>query len=186
LLASLGSVAQQMRHCANVADQFAQTLSQASFTGNSLHSLVPLDMVQVGNGHKRQGTEEDDIEGPTKKRRVSTKKLKDPDAPKRAASSYIFFQNDLRQELRKQHPGISSADIMTRVSKQWAEMTREQKAPYERLQAEAKQKWETEKRAYEERRGIVPTTKRAGHKVVATPVEEPVHRNGSPVGAVLV
>jgi hypothetical protein len=117
-----------MRHCANVADQFAQTLSQASFTGNSLHSLVPLDMVQVGNGHKRQGTEEDDIEGPTKKRRVSTKKLKDPDAPKRAASSYIFFQNDLRQELRKQHPGISSADIMTRVSKQWAEMTREQKA----------------------------------------------------------
>lgn len=178
LLASLGSVAQQMRHCANVADQFAQTLSQASFSGNSLPSL--LDAVQVGNGPKRQGTEEDDIEGPTKKRRVSNKKLKDPDAPKRAASSYIFFQNDLRQELRKQHPKISAAEIMTRVSKQWAEMTREQKAPYERLQAEAKQKWETEKRAYEERRGIVATTKRAGHNVVVTPVEEPVHRNGSP------
>lgn len=113
-----------MRHCANVADQFAQTLSQASFSGNSQPSLVAL---QVGNGRK-QGTEEDDIEGPTKKRRVSNKKLKDPDAPKRAASSYIFFQNDLRQELRKQHPEISAAEVMARVSKQWAEMTREQKA----------------------------------------------------------
>jgi len=169
-----------MRHCANVADQFAQTLSQASFSGNSLPSLVPPEAVQVGHGGKRRGTEEDDIEGPIKKRRVSNKKIKDPDAPKRAASSYIFFQNDLRQELRKQYPHISAAEVMARVSKQWAEMTREQKAPYERLQAEAKQKWETEKRAYDERRGIVATTKPAGHKAVATPVEEPVHRNGSP------
>ncbi|KAI9448514.1 hypothetical protein H4582DRAFT_1843028 [Lactarius indigo] len=177
LLASLGSVAQQMRHCANAADQFAQTLSQASFSGSSLPSL---EAVQAGNGNKRQGTDDDDIDGPTKKRRVSNKKIKDPDAPKRAASSYIFFQNDLRQELRKQHPDISAAEVMSRVSKQWAEMTREQKAPYERLQAEAKQKWEAEKRAYDERRGIVATTKPAIHKAVVAPVEEPVHRNSSP------
>ncbi|KAI9449483.1 hypothetical protein BJY52DRAFT_248049 [Lactarius psammicola] len=177
LLASLGSVAQQMRHCASVADQFAQTLSQASFGGSSLPSL---EAVHVGNGNKRQGTEDDDIDGPTKKRRVSNKKIKDPDAPKRAASSYLFFQNDLRQELRKQHPDISAAEVMTRVSKQWAEMTREQKAPYERLQAEAKLKWEAEKRAYDERRGIVATTKPIDHKMVAAPVEEPVHRNSSP------
>ncbi|KAH9991626.1 high mobility group box domain-containing protein, partial [Russula compacta] len=88
----------------------------------------------------------------TKKRRTVNKKAKDPNAPKRAASSYIFFQNDLRQELRKQHPAISPTELMSRVSKQWAEMTPEQKAPYERLQAEAKQRWEAEKRAYEERR----------------------------------
>jgi hypothetical protein len=116
-----------MRQCANVADQFAQTLSQASFGGNPLPSMVPPEAVQAGNGRKRQGTEED-VDGPTKKRRVSNKKLKDPDAPKRAASSYIFFQNDLRQELRKQHPEISAAEVMARVSKQWAELTREQKA----------------------------------------------------------
>lgn len=163
-----------MRQCASVADQFAQTLSQVSYSGSSLPEAV-----QARNGNKRQGTEDDDIEGPTKKRRVSNKKIKDPDAPKRAASSYIFFQNDLRQELRKQHPDITAAEVMARVSKQWAGMTREQKAPYERLQAEAKLKWETEKRAYEERRGIVATTKPAGHKVVVAPVEA-LARNGSP------
>jgi len=109
-----------MRHCANVADQFAQMLTQASFNGNT---SVPLYA-----GSKRHGTEEEVVEGTTKKRRTASRRVKDPDAPKRAASSYIFFQNDLRQELRKQHPDIAPAEIMARVSKQWAEMTPELKA----------------------------------------------------------
>jgi hypothetical protein len=109
-----------MRHCANVAENFSQMLSQASFNGNL---SVPLYA-----GSKRQGTEQDDVEGIVKKRRTVGKRVKDPDAPKRAASSYIFFQNDLRQELRKQHPDITSAEIMGRVSKQWSEMTPAQKA----------------------------------------------------------
>ncbi len=117
-----------MRQCATVAEQFAQTLTQTSFSGGLLPSPIQPEGVQAVNGNKRQGMEEDDIEGPTKKRRVSNKKAKDPDAPKRAASSYIFFQNDLRQELRKQHPDISASDIMTRVRTLWSEMTAEQKA----------------------------------------------------------
>ena len=107
-----------MRHCANVADQFAQMLTQTPLGAN----------LTVYAGSKRLGTEEEDIEGAIKKRRIANRKARDPDAPKRAASSYIFFQNDLRQELRKQHPDISSSEILTRVKKQWAEMTPEQKA----------------------------------------------------------
>jgi len=164
LIASLSSVAEQMRHCANVADQFAQMLTQTPF-GASL---------TVHAGSKRLGTEEEDIEGGVKKRRIASRKARDPDAPKRAASSYIFFQNDLRQELRKQHPDITSSEIMSRVKKQWAEMTPEQKAPYEHLQAEAKQKWETEKRAYDERRGIVAPTKPVGRKTAVATIEKPV------------
>jgi hypothetical protein len=109
-----------MRHCANVADQFAQMLTQSPFGTNMTSTGA------VHAGSKRPGTEEDDVEGGNKKRR--TKKIRDPDLPKRAASSYIFFQNDLRPELRKQHPDISTADIMARVKKRWAEMTPEQKA----------------------------------------------------------
>jgi hypothetical protein len=111
-----------MRHCANVSDQFAQMLTQNPFGANMTGSPGV-----VYAGSKRHGTEEEDIEGANKKRRT-TKKTRDPDAPKRAASSYIFFQNDLRPELRKQHPDISTADILARVKKQWAEMTPDQKA----------------------------------------------------------
>lgn len=109
-----------MRHCANVADQFAQMLTQNPFGTNTTQSPVYA-------GSKRHGTEEEDIEGGNKKRRTG-RKTRDPDAPKRAASSYIFFQNDLRPELRKQHPDISTADILARVKKQWGEMTPDQKA----------------------------------------------------------
>jgi hypothetical protein len=108
-----------MRHCANVADQFTQMLTQ-----NPLGTNMTASPLYAGS--KRHATEEEDIEGGNKKRR--TRKTRDPDAPKRAASSYIFFQNDLRPELRKQYPDISTTDIMARVKKQWAEMTREQKA----------------------------------------------------------
>ncbi|KAF8495222.1 high mobility group box domain-containing protein, partial [Russula emetica] len=167
LIASISSVAEQMRHCANVADQFAQMLTQ-----NPLGTNMAASLGAVYAGSKR-GTEEEDIEGGNKKRRTN-RKTRDPDAPKRAASSYIFFQNDLRPELRKQHPDISTADILGRVKKQWAEMTPEQKAPYERLQAEAKHKWETEKRAYDERRGIVAPTKPVNRKTTAAIIEEPV------------
>ena len=111
-----------MRHCANVADQFAQMLTQNPFGTNM--TATP---GAVHAGSKRQGMGEEDIEGGNKKRRT-TKKTRDPDAPKRAASSYIFFQNDLRPELRKQHPDITTADVLARVKKQWAEMTPEQKA----------------------------------------------------------
>jgi len=154
-----------MRHCANVADQFAQMLTQSPFGPNSPEAVYA--------GSKRPGTEDDDIEGGNKKRRTS-RKTRDPDAPKRAASSYIFFQNDVRPELRKQYPDVSTADILARVKKRWAEMTPEQKGPYERLQAEAKQKWETEKRAYDERRGIVAPTKPVNRKTAAAIIEEPV------------
>ncbi|KAI0253039.1 hypothetical protein BJV78DRAFT_1153193 [Lactifluus subvellereus] len=169
LIASLNSVAEQMRHCANVTDQFAQMLTQAPFNGNPLMSPVAAHA-----GNKRLGMEEEDVEGATKKRRIAIKKARDPDAPKRAASSYIFFQNDLRQVLRKKYPDINSTELMARVSKQWATLTPEQKAPYERLQAEAKQKWETEKRAYDERRGIVAPAKRAGQPVDPATVGPPV------------
>ncbi|KAI0260494.1 hypothetical protein BC834DRAFT_900085 [Gloeopeniophorella convolvens] len=166
LIASLSSVAEQMRHCANVADQFAQMLTHASLDG------IPTSPGGAyGRGKRAAGG--DDLEGTTKRRRVAVKKVKDPDAPKRAASSYIFFQNDLRAELRRQHPDISPTEVMARVKRQWSEMTPDQKAPYERLQAEAKQKWAEEKRAYDERRGIVAPEK-PGRKAAVAVAEEPV------------
>jgi hypothetical protein len=42
----------------------------------------------------------------TKTKRVERKK-KDPNAPKRGLSAYMFFANDNRDKVREENPGIS-------------------------------------------------------------------------------
>ncbi|KAI0034399.1 high mobility group box domain-containing protein, partial [Vararia minispora EC-137] len=55
------------------------------------------------------------------------RKVKDPNAPRRPASSYILFQNDVRPSLRETFPGLTHTELMTRVSKLWAELPAEKK-----------------------------------------------------------
>jgi hypothetical protein len=41
------------------------------------------------------------------------KRIKDPNAPKRPPTSYIMFQNDIREELRQKNPGIPYKGMLT-------------------------------------------------------------------------
>lgn len=66
---------------------------------------------------------EDD--GSKKRKRAS--KPKDPNAPKRPASSYILFQNAIRSELRKQFPEITNAELLSMISEKWKSMPAEDK-----------------------------------------------------------
>ncbi|KZV60969.1 HMG-box, partial [Peniophora sp. CONT] len=82
---------------------------------------------------------------PVKRRRA----IKDPDAPKRPASSYLLFQNDIRSQLRVKHPEMTHHEIMTRVSQLWASLPPEEKEVYEKKHAGMKVDYETRKAAYE-------------------------------------
>jgi len=76
---------------------------------------------------KRKAKEmEDDGEGKPKKKR-QPRKARDPNEPKRPASAYILFQNDIRKELKSQHPGITQTELLNLIAKQWTEMTEDQK-----------------------------------------------------------
>ena len=61
------------------------------------------------------------------KKRKRTIKPKDPNAPKRPASSYILFQNEVRKELKERHPGLSNADLLAMISEEWKSMSDERK-----------------------------------------------------------
>ena len=56
-----------------------------------------------------------------------TRKKKDPLAPKRPPSSYLLFQNEVRSELKKTHPGMPNNELLGMISKQWSEMSQEEK-----------------------------------------------------------
>lgn len=63
------------------------------------------------------------VEKPAKKE----KKIKDPNQPKRPASAYILYQNDVRPNLQSLEAEMSYQDAMKKVSGMWKELTPAQK-----------------------------------------------------------
>jgi hypothetical protein len=59
--------------------------------------------------------------GGTPKRKTSTKKKKDPNAPKKARSAYIFFGKDMRQGIKDDHPDWDSKEVTRELSRMWKE-----------------------------------------------------------------
>jgi len=157
LSGSLNTLAETMRNCATIADHFAQVVKNTPFSAEAalqvIHGLAkntPLAATAATGKRKVKAMEEDSAEDAKKKTRVKkTKKVRDPDMPKRPASSYLLFQNAIRKELKSRNPKLTQPELLAMISKQWAEMTDEQKVVYTSATATAKEKYEQEKAAYD-------------------------------------
>jgi len=146
LIGSLGAVAETMRNCATIAEQFAQLIGPIPYhpavvmpNGPMQHMQGALNVDMAGGKRKRDGE--------LKKTRKS--KPKDPNAPKRPPSSYLLFQNEVRQELKAKNPNIPNNELLNMIAKTWNDMPREQKDAYENRQKLAKDQYMAEKAAYE-------------------------------------
>ena len=63
---------------------------------------------------------------------LSTKKKRDPNMPKRPASSYMLFLNDSRATIVKKLPkGHKATDVMVEAGKQWKALAAAKKKKYE-------------------------------------------------------
>lgn len=82
------------------------------------------------------------------KKETKQKKKKDPNAPKRAMSSYMFFANDNRDSVRAENPGIAFGEIGKILGTKWKAMSEAKKKPYEDQAAADKARYESEKAAY--------------------------------------
>ncbi|PVI07327.1 hypothetical protein DM02DRAFT_512695 [Periconia macrospinosa] len=76
------------------------------------------------------------------------KKKKDPNAPKRGLSAYMFFANDQRDKVREENPGIKFGDVGKMLGEKWKTLSDKQRAPYEAKAAADKKRYEDEKAAY--------------------------------------
>lgn len=123
-MGSLGAVAETMRNCAAIAEQFAQMIPHLPFApgaGITAHpngQYVPVAMPQSVTGKRKL---RDELDGKKKKT------PKDPNAPKRPASSYLLFQNEVRQELKAKHPNLPNNELLGIISKLWADMPKDKK-----------------------------------------------------------
>jgi len=85
------------------------------------------------------------VEKPTRGRRG---KQKDPKAPKRGLSAYMFFANEQRESVRDENPGVSFGQVGKILGERWKALTEKQRGPYEAKAAADKKRYEDEKQAY--------------------------------------
>ncbi|KAF6173460.1 hypothetical protein GIB67_027155 [Kingdonia uniflora] len=76
----------------------------------------------------KRKTKDGEEEG-SKKRKV--KKKKDPNAPKKALSAFMFFSQSERENVKKSNPGITFTDVGRVLGERWRQLTAEEKEPYE-------------------------------------------------------
>jgi hypothetical protein len=155
LLNHLNSLSDTMRKCAEISDQYAhvlhglgpatlQVIQPMPPMGSPFAAGPPMGVnpqlnmkqmmppppqlpvvpVQPNGVGKRKADHTQEGEG-TKRKRV--KKPRDPDAPKRPPSSYLLFQNEVRQAMKKANPTMANHEILTSISQRWAEMSPEEK-----------------------------------------------------------
>ncbi|CAA7259584.1 unnamed protein product [Cyclocybe aegerita] len=148
LAASLTGLAESMRNCAQFAETFAKIVNDASYAPEVAEYLNAAHD-ESAKGKRKAAASPDDADGPKKRKR--TQKVKDPNAPKRPASSYILFQNEVRKELKEQHPNISNMDLLAMISEQWKNMSDDQKRIYNEAMKTANALYSEEKKAYDNR-----------------------------------
>ncbi|KAJ5211631.1 Non-histone chromosomal protein 6 [Penicillium cinerascens] len=82
------------------------------------------------------------------KERVQRRK-KDPNAPKRGLSAYMFFANDNRDKVREENPGISFGQVGKKLGDKWKALTESERKPYDEKAATDKKRYEEEKAKYQ-------------------------------------
>ncbi|CAJ2513131.1 Uu.00g012500.m01.CDS01 [Anthostomella pinea] len=87
--------------------------------------------------------------GKTGKVEKSKRAKKDPNAPKRGLSAYMFFANEQRENVRDENPGISFGQVGKILGERWKALNDKQRTPYEAKAATDKKRYEDEKQAYQ-------------------------------------
>lgn len=87
----------------------------------------------------------------TKKR--TTRRKKDPNAPKRALSAYMFFANETRDIVKAENPDVSFGQVGRILGEKWKALTAEDKIPFETKAGADKKRYESEKELYNATRG---------------------------------
>ncbi len=79
------------------------------------------------------------------------KKRKDPDLPKRALSSYMFFAKDFRPKLKKKFPDLKVTEIMKKTGQEWNKLKEKNSSKldkYVELANKDKERYEEEMELY--------------------------------------
>lgn len=101
-------------------------------------------------GHKdrqRYEQEKSQYKGPWK-----VPDIKDPKAPKRPMSAFLFFSNERRKDFVKAHPGMTGTEISRALSHMWHSCPVDIKNVYLEKEAKARERYREERATWENQR----------------------------------
>lgn len=81
-------------------------------------------------------------------RKRTTRRKKDPNAPKRALSAYMFFANENRDIIKSENPNVTFGQVGKLLGERWKSLTDEEREPYDAKSAADKKRYESEKELY--------------------------------------
>ncbi|CEH16321.1 HMG box-containing protein [Ceraceosorus bombacis] len=140
-IANMGNEFLALASSAGAGALAAQTGLNAS--GVSGQSAAPPATPGPGHGGRRPLSKEEKAEA-----RKLRKANRDPKAPKRPPSAYLLFQNEVRDDMRKRHPELTYAEILSKISEAWKALTDNQRQVYHDKTVEAMARWGVEKKAH--------------------------------------
>ncbi|CAE6511635.1 unnamed protein product [Rhizoctonia solani] len=117
----------------------------ADYSGTQLSQVSP---VPHGPGSATPTPDELEKTGKRRRRTDSTRRKKDPLAPKRPPSAYILYQNDVRKQMQDKHPGLSYSDVLGKISESWQTLEESRKKVYLDMVERDKLRYEDEKTRY--------------------------------------
>ncbi|MCL4129168.1 UNVERIFIED_CONTAM: hypothetical protein GTU68_001405 [Idotea baltica] len=120
-----------------------------------------------GKDKERYDTEMQDYVPPP-----GSRKLKDPNKPKRALSAFFYYANEERPKVRALNPDFSVGEVAKELGRQWNELTETEKSPFEKSAEEDRARYDRDMKSYRAGESPVKKMKSNGHAVVAAPLDE--------------
>ncbi|PPD73410.1 hypothetical protein GOBAR_DD29669 [Gossypium barbadense] len=129
---------------------------QLMILGKMIRMLVTVEMRKRQKPAKRDPRKEASSSKATKKKskdgqddgKKKKRRKKDPNAPKRAMSGFMFFSQVERENIKKTNPGASFAEISRILGEKWKKLSEEEKEPYEAKAKVDKRRYDVERNAY--------------------------------------
>lgn len=80
------------------------------------------------------------------------KKKKDPNAPKRATTAFMFYSTKMRPIIKEEKPDIKFTEMGKLIGAKWRELSAEDKTEFEEMASEDKKRYSDEMAKYNEKK----------------------------------
>ena len=94
---------------------------------------------------QEQGQEPEVAAPETKK---AKKKKKDPSEPKRPTTAFFYYTASIREEVKEKNPGKAVGELSKIYGQMWADLSEEEKAPFQEKNEKDKERYASEMDAW--------------------------------------